>query len=439
MSYFDTKKITLKNIWILLLTILLPIICVGGASTIPYMLRLPFIYAVGAAFVFVFVFSDIKITLSATSVTFLLLVSYIGISVFFSLDPKNSFNLFLVYLCAATLLFIDIPASAFQKILTVFYVVCAVISFSIIISVFIDHCMNNYFWFIVNPSKSAAVTKAINKELAIGSFSGFAREKGEAAYIMNVGLAISFSKYFSKGTFEKSELPLTLAFLAALILTGKRTMFLIPIICFCFFIVISKIKSKFFKFSSILVISLFAVFLIMMFVPELANIFNRFMDAESMTSMGNRDALWKYIYMMISKYWLFGGGFGSFNEFAYRHGLRVYNEKWDYNAHNSYLQILGELGVVGTILLAAFIISAFVLTVRLLKKAEEKHNDLSGLIYFSLYNQIMIVVYSVTGNPLYTKQILFVWLFSVGIVLSVNKTVGKRPAKIISEEFKRYG
>lgn len=63
--------------------------------------------------------------------------------------------------------------------------------------------MTKYFWFIVNPGRSVEVTKAINKELAIGSFSGFAREKAEAAYIVNVGIAVSFSRYFSNGKLEK--------------------------------------------------------------------------------------------------------------------------------------------------------------------------------------------------------------------------------------------
>ena len=45
--------------------------------------------------------------------------------------------------------------------------------------------MLKYFWFIINPNHSEQVAQAIQNELSIGAYSGFAREKGEAAYIMN--------------------------------------------------------------------------------------------------------------------------------------------------------------------------------------------------------------------------------------------------------------
>ncbi|MGN0450338.1 MAG: O-antigen ligase family protein [Ruminococcus sp.] len=437
MRYIDTSKITIKKILYSLLIVMIPIICVGGASFFPYILRLPLIYATAILFLASFVFSDLKIRLNFPSICFLLLVSYIGISVFFSIDSKTTINLLLIYLSCATLLFLDLPENITHKIISVIYVICIVIAFSIVISVFIKNCMNTYFWFIVNPSRSATVTAAINKELAIGSYSGFAREKAEAAYIMNVGIAISSAKYFSKSKFEKYQLFFTFVLFAALILTGKRTFFIVPIICFLVLILIAKVKSKAIKFICIALIFVFCVFIIMMFFPNMANIFNRFMDSENVETIGNRNVIWKYMFLMISKYWAFGAGFGSFNEFAYKNGLRVYNEKWEYNAHNSYIQFLGELGVVGTILLGLFIISALYITIQLIRK-EERISRLE-LLYFSLYIQIMVAVYSVTGNPLYTKQILFVWLFSIGLVLTVRNCSTVNVKKLSVRESYNYG
>lgn len=437
MRYIDTSKITIKKILYSLLIVMIPIICVGGASFFPYILRLPLIYATAILFLASFVFSDLKIRLNFPSICFLLLVSYIGISVFFSIDSKTTINLLLIYLSCATLLFLDLPENITHKIISVIYVICIVIAFSIVISVFIKNCMNTYFWFIVNPSRSATVTSAINKELAIGSYSGFAREKAEAAYIMNVGIAISSAKYFSKSKFEKYQLFFTFVLFSALILTGKRTFFIVPIICFLVLILIAKVKSKAIKFICIALIFVFCVFIIMMFFPNMANIFNRFMDSENVETIGNRNVIWKYMFLMISKYWAFGAGFGSFNEFAYKNGLRVYNEKWEYNAHNSYIQFLGELGIVGTILLGLFIISALYITIQLIRK-EERISRLE-LLYFSLYIQIMVAVYSVTGNPLYTKQILFVWLFSIGLVLTVRNCSTVNVKKLSVRESYNYG
>ena len=97
---------------------------------------------------------------------------------------------------------------------------------------------------------------------------------------------------------------------------------------------VAHIKSKLFRAASVIIIAGIGVIFIKMFVPEMANIFNRFLDQDSMESIGNRDELWKYIFMMISQYTLFGAGFGSYNEYAYQNGLRVYGAKWTYNAHN---------------------------------------------------------------------------------------------------------
>lgn len=437
LRYIDTSKITIKKILYSVLILIVPIICVGGASFFPYTLRLPFIYITAILFLASFVFSDLKIRLSFPSICFLLLVSYIGISVFFSLDQKTTINLLLIYLSCTTLLFLELPGNTVHKILSIMYVICIVIAFSIIISLFVKNCMNTYFWFIVNPSRSAAVTAAINKELALGSYSGFAREKAEAAYILNVGIAISFAKYFSKSKFKKYQLFFTIVLFAALILTGKRTFFTIPIICFLVFMLVSKIKSKAIKFICVALIFVFCVFVIMMFIPNMANIFNRFMDSDNMESMGNRDAIWEYMFLMIAKYWAFGAGFGSFNEFAYQNGFRVYNEKWEYNAHNSYFQFLGELGVVGVILLGLFIVSSLFITIQLIRK-EDKTRRLE-MLYFSLYIQIMIAVYSVTGNPLYTKQMLFVWLFSVGLMLSIKNSSTVKVKKLSVRESYNYG
>ena len=77
--------------------------------------------------------------------------------------------------------------------------------------------------------------------------------------------------------------------------------------------------------------------------------------------------LQKYMAMMASKYWMFGAGFGSYNEFAYDHGLRVYGEKWTYHGHNSYYQGFCELGVIGGCLFVVFLASALFATFRFIK------------------------------------------------------------------------
>lgn len=426
MNIGNGEKIQIKKLWHIYLMVALPLICVGGATLIPYKLRLPLIYTTGILSLVFFVFSGKKIKLNPTNTSMLLLVGYIAIQLMYSYDAKSTLNLLMLYACSTTLLFIDIPENVIHKIITIMYVFCIVIAFSIVISILFDNCMLTYFKFIVNPNNTPSVTEAIKKELSIGSYSGFAREKGEAAYIMNMGLAISFSKFFCGDKFKKSDALFLLLILSALILTSKRTMFVIPVICFITFMVISKIKGKAFKICIIALTSVVALFFIFMFLPDFANLFYRFMDTENMETLGSRDSLWKYMAMMASKYWMFGAGFGSYNEFAYDNGLRVYGEKWLYNGHNSYYQGFCELGVVGGCLFLVFIISAILTTLNYLR-SKRFDNKQRSILFFAFYIQIMMAVYAITGNPIYTKQMMFSLFFATGIVIYIGKQNTAKP------------
>lgn len=402
------------------LVIAIPFITVTGATIFPYTLRLPLIYTVGIFFAVIFVFTDIKLQFNAVSGTAFVLLSYIGVSITYSYDPASTLNLFLLYLCAFTLLFIDLPDSYYKKIFTIVYVICSVIAFSILISAVIDNCMLKYFGFIVNPNHSAQVTQTIQNELAIGAYSGFAREKAEAAYIMNVGIALLLSKYFSLQKLKKSDIFMLLVFVVSLMLTGKRTLFIIPVLAFALFMVISNIKGKFAKTGGIVLSALSAVFVLSMFIPKVANIFDRFMDEENMMAFGNRDSLWKYFSLMSEKYPIFGAGFGSYNQFAYDNGLRVGGAKWNFNGHNCYFQVSAELGIVGSIIFLLFVVLAIVLTILAIRRVKNSCDDVR-ICYFSLYVQIMILVYSVTGNPTYSRQIIFIWFFSIGAALHIAR------------------
>ena len=426
------RKIKLQNLWQIFLMVSIPLICASGVSLILYKFKAPLIYLTGIGSVVIFIFSNKKIKLNAVNVSMFLLLGYLAIQLLYSYDPKATLNLLIVYACAFTLLFIDVPENTIHKILTVMYVFCFVIAVSIIISVPIYNCMLTYFKFIVNPFDSPAISEAIINELSIGSYSGFAREKGEAAFIMNIGLAITFSNYFGKNKLSKKDALSLILFLSALILTGKRMMFVIPIICFVVFMAFSKIKNKAIKTTGMILLAIVALFFILMFLPDFANIFYRFMDTDNMATLGSRDSLWKYMSMMESEFFLFGAGFGSYNSFAYDNGLRVYGEKWIYHGHNSYYQAFAELGLVGSCIFIAFIASALFITFKYIK-SDKFSNSQRRILFFSFYIQIMITVYAITGNPIYTNQMIFSLFFATGATLSVGNQVYNNP-KTISQE-----
>lgn len=439
MKFLDKSKINLKELWLLFITFAIPLVGVGGASALPYRLRIPLIYSIGIALVLAFVLTDIKISFNPPNLIFATLLTYIGITMPFSLHQETTMSLFLIYLSCFPLLFLNLSLDNTQKIVSVIYIFCLVIAISIFISVPIDQCMNRFFWFIVNPSRAANVAAKMQKQLNLGGFAGFAVDIGEAAFIMNSGVAISFADYFAKGHFTKKNLLSTLAFLVALTLTGKRTYFIVAIICFFAFMIVSRVKGKIFKISATLLLAIVAVFFIVMFIPSMANIFYRLADVENISDMGGRDSLWKYVYMMIDEFPVFGGGFGAYNEYAYVHGMRTYDQRWDYNAHNSYLQVLGELGVVGFSLVILFMVTTLIITIRLIRKLSAREDKNVNLLYYSMYIQIMTMVYSLTGNPLYTKQYILTWIFAIGVMLNLyGREKEKKSPPRLTAEFNKF-
>nr|WP_181980390.1 O-antigen ligase family protein [Ruminococcus sp. AM36-18] len=237
---------------------------------------------------------------------------------------------------------------------------------------------------------------------------------------MNVGIALLLSKYFSSQKLKKIDILMLFVFIVSLMLTGKRTLFIIPVLSFALFMVISNIKGKFAKTGGIVLSALSAVFILSMFIPKVANIFDRFMDEENIMALGNRDSLWKYFLLMGEKYPVFGAGFGSYNQFAYDNGLRVGGARWNFNGHNCYFQIAVELGIVGSIFFLLFAVLSVVLTILAIRRVKNICDD-ARICYFSLYIQIMILAYSVTGNPTYSRQIMFIWFFSIGAVLHIAR------------------
>lgn len=412
------------------MTVAIPLISVCGASVVPYLLRPWVLYATGILMVGAFIFSDVKIRINAITGIFAALIVYIAIGIGYSLDPGNTVSLLTVYLCTFPMLFLDLPEDTVTRILTVCRVITVVIALSILISVPIYNCMDRYFWFIVNPSHSPAVSRALARELAHGSYSGFAREMGEAAFIMNIGLAISASRLLSANRVAPKEIVVIAIQMLALLMTGKRTYFLAAVFCIALLFFFTKTTNKAFKGIVGFICIAIAAFIIIMFIPKTANIFNKFLDTDNVNMIGGRSNLWPYIFSMIDKYWLFGCGFGSYNLYSYRAGLRVYGETWNYNAHNSYLQFLGELGIFGFILLIAFIIAALVVTLRTIHLARKNNSTRIPHLFFSLYIQVMIIIYSSTGNPLYTKQFLFIWLFAIGLVLSIRRGLDNTPRSL---------
>ena len=391
----------------------------GGVSALPHKIR-PVLISILGLFFILNIYHKKYRQCFPSQAFFLVFLVYIGVTSLFSYDKSMSLYWFYNYFCIANILFLY-PNNTFRsKFLKYAKIMMIIFAVSILINVLLGNNMEKYFWLIINPTRSQDVSLAINNEISAGAYSGFAREKAEAAYLMNIGLASVFARYFAYEKLTKKDIAALLLFLTALMLTGKRTQFAVPIIVFLIFMIISRIKHKYIRIFTVCLLSIASLFIITTIIPDTYNIFLRFSDADNISNMGNRNILWEYLETMAENNLIFGMGFGSFNQFAYDHGLRVYGAMWNYYGHNCYYEMLAEIGIIGILLFIIFVIKALEQTHHEIIPSHINRSNKEQL-YFAFYVQIYVLIYSVTGNPLYSTQQILLWLLSISMVTCISK------------------
>lgn len=421
--------ITPANILYFCLMIAIPVVCVSGVSIYPANLRMIATIGTGVLCLIFTLTMQKNISFNIFTIPMLLLCGFMLVSIMYSIDMNNTAQFVAIYFSCTMLLFVKCNESFFDRVLFVIKIFCVVIAISILLSALIDNFMVNYFSFIVNPRHYSEITEAIYKEINYShAYSGLAMERAEAAYIMNVGIAIIFAKYFSGKRLKAFDVIMLVLFIVALVLSNKRTLFMIPIIVFAFLMLFGSIKSKLLKFSAIIMISVSAFMIFAAFIPQFSNLYDRFFISDSTDILNGRGTLWVYSLSMFAKSPLFGMGFGGFNEFAYDNGLLINGEKWNYYGHNCYYELLGEMGIVGTILFAFAFIVPLVYTFAMLAKKTGTQNQKS-LTMFSFYIQMMFIVYSFSGNVIYYTQQVMLWFFAIAIIIYVRNKNGFRLLK----------
>ena len=194
----------------------------------------------------------------------------------------------------------------------------------------------------------------------------------------------------------------------------KRSLLLIPIFAFFILFLISKKNNKMKNAIKLFVVLIGIVIIILAIFPEALDTLGRFSSETANGDVLNgRTDLWKYSFDMFKENPIFGLGYSSYTEYCYSQGYY-----YDYLAHNIYIQLLGEVGIVGFTLFIAFFINALIKTVKSIKR--EENIETLYLLYFSLFMQIVFLVYGLTGNPLYFSQQMIIYMLCISILSNIG-------------------
>lgn len=245
-----------------------------------------------------------------------------------------------------------------------------------------------------------------------GWMVGFTTHYSTNGMLLSVGALIYFTAYiYGK---KKIDGIWSIVFAIALLLTGKRAhvLFTFFAVFFGYYLYESSDKrSRRQKIFAVIIIVIVILFIIINYVPTLSTFFYRFVETEENgdVTMG-RSSVWQTTLEVFKTNPLIGIGWGQFQRQGY----------WSFNAHNIYVQLLCETGIIGSLFYFSFFGYMIYETYKVLKELREKKvsSYVVRLLLFSYSYQIFFLLYGFTGNPLYDQIMYIPYFFSCSITLN---------------------
>ena len=223
---------------------------------------------------------------------------------------------------------------------------------------------------------------------------------------------------------RKKNYILVLAVLSAiaLMLTTKRAhlMFGTATVILTYYAASSEKKTtRTLRLMIIAVVALFAFSICVEYVPQLAATFERLQSAGEDAASTKRFEMWAYAFDMFKENPLFGIGWGGF---GYRMADTYLAAEAATGAHNNYIQILCETGLVGFGVFIVAVGSSLVNTFKNIK-AVSKNIALMKYKYalaVSFAVQAFTLMYAFTGNPMRDRTFHF---YAVAVAINLAFTV----------------
>ena len=388
-------KINIKTIRTLAIIIFLSII-LSGASIFSYV-RIPRIFLCGLLGILgIYMIKDNKALSLSVMKMWLSWIFFLLITSFISYDFNNTIMATLIYLSFFLLIFLNFNEKDMKLLITIIRVVCIIFSASILMSVIIPNLFTEYFNFLI-----ATNTEVIKTEIAEGIYSGLTGEKSNAAFYMNIGIALEIALYNKDKKFKYKNFVLIFIYILALMLTGKRTLLVVSLIVIALGIKLLEIKGKAAKVFICGLMLIPVTFVILSFVPQASVTINRLLENSNDDTLNGRTKFWEFCIEMQEDKPVIGYGYDTFNEVFADKEHYIYNGKlWDMYAHNIYLELFGETGIIG---FGIFCIALILLLIKSIAAFKNKYatNFQKVLLFFSIGIQVICILYGFTGNVIY--------------------------------------
>jgi len=147
------------------------------------------------------------------------------------------------------------------------------------------------------------------------------------------------------------------------------------------------------------------------------------------SSLNGRIAIWKFTAMMIKDHPLLGSGIGTYKYNTLRYQAKffeqgqnrsLYHHGFADKAHNEYLQLWAELGIIGLGIFIWLIISYFSYGLKLLKKIRDDGSGYKKGIIIGLMGAVVaVLVDGIFGYPLHLPATIVLFWLALGVTVVV--------------------
>lgn len=331
-----------------------------------------------------------------------LLLLYTMVWTFVSGDPDTTYTILNV---AALLAFAIKPRVAvaykLQKWLVALGVVlaisCVVHAFAPSILYSVGGLAANAEWF-----------EAAHKWESHGVYCGLTNQTGATAMLIVLAIVAHFCLMAQKKV-KTRDYALLALMLYGVVLTGKRAMFVLAIFSVLFYWNATTSR-KMKTWTTLLTIAVASIYLV---APFIAANFSEVKVIERLNATSNdnfyseREYLTSQAIRLGTENPVFGVGWGRFAELS----------GTDMGAHNVYLQLFAECGLVGLGLFLVLALGTLIYTRMRLKIVDGVEKR---ILLFAYLNQLIFLLYSFTGNPFYIMSTRNVYFFACMIALTAS-------------------
>jgi len=376
----------------------------------------------------------INIKISKISLPWIILNIYFIFSLIYSIDMGQTMYYLVIYSFGFLFLTHQLDEKFYNKLINALEITTICCAITILISAIFP----NLFNFITNWFKVEVAD--VYDTTTNGYFAGILFEKARAAFVMNIGICIVGTNLLVKKENYKSNILKLIVLFIGLFLTGKRALTVIGVIAIIgIFILSNNNKYKYRKLLITSFIAIIGIAIVCLLFPKVGYVFERMTNIGS--TIGGREVFWNTCTKMFKESPIIGKGIGTFNTYLSDTGFTYYAKEWTSNAHNSYLQVLAETGIIGFILLIFAFAYTIIRTIGLIYRYKKK-KDIDISVYRNIYivfgMQVIFLLYAITGNPFHNFFELYVYIIFVGLLntLLSREDIGQNK-DLVKEELEK--